>query len=105
MHTPLPTETTEGPEKVEKAETAEAKKELIKEAGMELDDEELEQVAGGCIYLIIGILSDPEGKDIHSDARPASALPGRVAHRRCGLARCDGRPCFRYQARRAALIF
>ena len=34
-------------EEVEKAETAEAKKELIEEAGMELDDEELEQVAGG----------------------------------------------------------
>ena len=38
-------------EEVEKAETAEAKKELIEEAGMELNDEELEQVAGGCIYL------------------------------------------------------
>jgi hypothetical protein len=38
-------------EKVEKAETAEAKKELIEEAGMELNDEELEQIAGGpCIY-------------------------------------------------------
>ena len=37
-------------EEVEKAETAEKKKELIEEAGMELDDEELEQVAGGCIY-------------------------------------------------------
>lgn len=34
-------------EKVEKAETAEAKKELIEEAGMELNDEELEQIAGG----------------------------------------------------------
>ena len=34
-------------EEVEKAETAEKKKELIEEAGMELDDEELEQVAGG----------------------------------------------------------
>ena len=32
-------------EKVEKAETAEAKKELIEEAGMELNDEELEQIA------------------------------------------------------------
>ena len=37
-------------EEVEKAETREEKKELIEEAGMELDDEELEQVAGGCIY-------------------------------------------------------
>ena len=41
-------------EKVEKAETAEAKKELIEEAGMELNDEELEQIAGGrdlrCVY-------------------------------------------------------
>ena len=34
-------------EEVEKAETAEKKKELIEEAGMELDDEELEQVSGG----------------------------------------------------------
>ena len=41
-------------EKVEKAETAESKKELIEEAGMELNDEELEQIAGGrdlrCVY-------------------------------------------------------
>ena len=41
-------------EKVEKAETAEAKKELIEEAGMELNGEELEQIAGGrdlrCVY-------------------------------------------------------
>jgi bacteriocin-like protein len=41
-------------EKVEKAETAEAKKELIEEAGMELDDEELEQVSGG-----LGNLKNP----------------------------------------------
>ena len=34
-------------EEVEKAETKEEKKELIEEAGMELDDEELEQIAGG----------------------------------------------------------
>ena len=34
-------------EEVEKAETKEEKKVLIEEAGMELDDEELEQVAGG----------------------------------------------------------
>ena len=41
-------------EEVEKAETAEAKKELIEEAGMELDDEELEQVSGG-----LGNLKNP----------------------------------------------
>ena len=41
-------------EKVEKAETAEKKKELIEEAGMELDDEELEQVSGG-----LGNLKNP----------------------------------------------
>ena len=34
--------------------------------------------------------------EYHPDASPI---------RRCGLARCDGRPCFRYQSRRAALIF
>ncbi len=34
-------------EEVEKAETKEEKKSLIKDAGMELTDEELEQVAGG----------------------------------------------------------
>ena len=39
---------------VEKAETAEKKKELIEEAGMELDDEELEQVSGG-----LGNLKNP----------------------------------------------
>ncbi|MCQ2249177.1 MAG: hypothetical protein MJZ50_09225 [Treponema sp.] len=33
--------------KVEKAETMEEKKELIKEAGVELTDDELEGVAGG----------------------------------------------------------
>ena len=41
-------------EDVEQAETKEEKRELIENAGMELDDEELEQVAGGfggeCIY-------------------------------------------------------
>ena len=41
-------------EEVEKAETAEKKKELIEEAGMELDDEELEQVSGG-----LGNLKNP----------------------------------------------
>lgn len=41
-------------EEVEKAETAEKKKELIEEAGMELDDEELGQVSGG-----LGNLKNP----------------------------------------------
>ena len=34
-------------DKVDKAETMEAKKDIIAEAGMELTDEELEGVAGG----------------------------------------------------------
>ena len=34
-------------EKVEKAETPEEAKEIIKDAGMELTDEEMDQVAGG----------------------------------------------------------
>ena len=37
-------------EKVEKTENKEEAKELIKEAGMELTDEELDQVAGGGAY-------------------------------------------------------
>ena len=41
-------------EEVEKAETKEEKKVLIEEAGMELDDEELEQVSGG-----LGNLKNP----------------------------------------------
>ena len=41
-------------EEVEKAETREEKKALIEEAGMELDDEELEQVSGG-----LGNLKNP----------------------------------------------
>ena len=36
--------------KVEKAENQEAAKEIIKEAGMELTDEEMNQVAGGYNY-------------------------------------------------------
>ena len=36
-------------DKVEKAENQEAAKEIIKEAGMELTDEEMDQVAGGRI--------------------------------------------------------
>ena len=34
-------------EEVEKAETKEEKKSLIEDAGMELTDEEMDQVAGG----------------------------------------------------------
>ena len=34
-------------DKVDKAETMEAKKDIIAEAGMELSDDELEMVAGG----------------------------------------------------------
>ena len=37
-------------DKVDKAETMEAKKDIIAEAGMELTDDELEGVAGGIIY-------------------------------------------------------
>ena len=37
-------------EKVEKAENQEEAKEIIKEAGMELTDEELDQIAGGAIW-------------------------------------------------------
>ena len=36
-------------DKVDKAETMEAKKDIIAEAGMELTDDELEGVAGGAI--------------------------------------------------------
>ena len=36
-------------DKVEKAENQEEAKKIIKEAGMELTDEELDQVAGGVI--------------------------------------------------------
>ena len=35
---------------VEKIETKEGKKEVIKKAGMELSDEELDQVAGGKLF-------------------------------------------------------
>ena len=37
-------------DKVSKAETMEAKKDIIAEAGMELSDDELEMVAGGGHY-------------------------------------------------------
>ena len=37
---------------VEKIETKEGKKEAIKKAGMELSDEELDQVAGGGRYVL-----------------------------------------------------
>ncbi len=36
-------------DKVDKAETMEAKKDIIAEAGMELTDDELEGVAGGSV--------------------------------------------------------
>ena len=38
-------------DKVDKAETMEAKKDIIAEAGMELTDEELEGVAGGSCWV------------------------------------------------------
>ena len=41
-------------DKVEKSESKEEVKELIKDAGMELTDEELDQVAGGDGYKIYG---------------------------------------------------
>ncbi len=37
-------------DKVEKAENQEEAKKIIKDAGMELTDEEMDQVAGGLIY-------------------------------------------------------
>ena len=40
-------------EKVEKAENKEEAKKIIEEAGMELTDEELDQVAGGPILLLL----------------------------------------------------
>ena len=39
-------------DKVEKAENQEEAKEIIKEAGMELTDEEMDQVAGGDVRII-----------------------------------------------------
>ena len=39
-------------DKVEKAENQEEAKEIIKEAGMELTDDEMDQVAGGTNRLI-----------------------------------------------------
>ncbi len=39
-------------DKVSKAETKEAKKDLIAEAGMELTDDELDMVAGGGIGIV-----------------------------------------------------
>ena len=43
--------TKELKEKVEKAETREEAKKILKEAGVVLDDAELDQVAGGSIKL------------------------------------------------------
>ena len=44
--------TKELKEKLEKAETKEEAKKIIEDAGMELTDEEIEQVAGGRYYRI-----------------------------------------------------
>ena len=41
-------------EQVEKAETKEEKKSLIEDAGMELTDEELDQISGGVVDGIDG---------------------------------------------------
>ena len=46
--------TRELKEQVEKAESVEEKRQLIEDAGMELSDEELEQIAGG-----LGNLKNP----------------------------------------------
>lgn len=46
--------TRELKEQVEKAESVEEKRQLIEDAGMELSDEELEQIAGG-----LGSLKNP----------------------------------------------
>jgi hypothetical protein len=46
--------TKELKEQVEKAESVEEKRQLIEDAGMELSDEELEQIAGG-----LGNLKNP----------------------------------------------
>ena len=40
-------------DKVEKAENQEEAKEIIKEAGMELTDEEMDQVAGGDVRITL----------------------------------------------------
>ncbi len=40
-------------DKVEKAENQEEAKEIIKEAGMELTDEEMDQVAGGSVRITL----------------------------------------------------
>ncbi len=45
-------------DKVEKADNKEEAKELIKDAGMELTDEEMDQVAGGA-QLKFGMENDP----------------------------------------------
>ena len=46
-------------DKVEKAENREEAKEIIKEAGVELTDDELDQVAGGLPLVL------PQGHSIH----------------------------------------
>ena len=45
-------------DKVEKADNKEEAKEIIKDAGMELTDEEMDQVAGGAQYKF-GMENDP----------------------------------------------
>ena len=42
-------------EQVEKAETKEEKKSLIEDAGMELTDDELDQISGGVVDGIDGV--------------------------------------------------
>jgi len=44
--------TKELKEKVEKAETKEEAKKILKDAGLELTDEEMDQVAGGYYSLV-----------------------------------------------------
>jgi len=94
-------------EEVEKAETKEEKKELIEEAGMELDDEELEQVAGAYprlpqqvldilvsdlriyrysrVYFACGIFhfAALERISLSRHLRPFRGAPGQVPRRPC----------------------
>ena len=55
--------------KVEKAETREAARETIEKAGMLLDDEELDQVAGGTPIYTRGCPYDPHcGRTFNQDS-------------------------------------
>ena len=58
--------TKELKEKLEKAESKEKVKEIIGEAGMELTDEEVEQIAGGWGLQKLQIDEDAEGKPIYA---------------------------------------